>query len=745
MIYILNRVIFFLLLIRINTIDCNRDYDNILKNIKSEANQQTQAKSASDVIARIVPDRAKFFEVDINFDLPRNTFRLLKKDSTEAVIITASSGYAACKGFYYYLKNYCNCHISWEGSQLTLPAQLPEVDEKVTSPSYFIYYQNVCTWSYSFAWWKWDDWRKHIDWMALNGISLTLAPVQEMIWTEVYTELGLTTDEIDDHFAGPGFFAWQRMGNLRGWGGPLSSTFKKASSDLQKQVIQALRDLGVAVALPAFAGHVPVAFERIFPNVTMTPVQRWNRFPDKYCCPLFIDPTDPLFKKVGEMFLRKIVKEYGGSNHIYFSDPFNELEPRLAESGYLANASRGIYQTMKEVDDKAVWLLQGWMFVKNPFWNDDLLKSFLTAVPAGKMLVLDLQSEQYPQYERTRSFYGQPFIWCMLHNFGGTTGMHGSIDVVNTKIIEAHKMENSTMYGVGITPEGINQNYVMYEFALERGWDHTPANLEKWFQQYALGRYGQDNDFIKKAWHLLRRSVYSFNGTEAIRGKYIVCRRPSFKLAPTAWYNNSVIENVWGNFLHASSELGQSNLYNHDLVDITRQYFQNKVEDLYTRFIAAFLRNERHASLKLSHQFVEALRDMDRILSSSTDYQIGKWLEAAKEMATTDAERQLFEINARNQITIWGPKGQIVDYAMKQWSGMVNDYCLPRWEMFFTMCDRALEVRKKFNMTEFRIKVLKEIEEPFTVDNKIYPTATTNGAVLVSEQLYAKWTLSDVG
>lgn len=132
------------------------------------------------------------------------------------------------------------------------------------------------------------------------------------------------------------------------------------------------------------------------------------------------------------MFLRKVVKEYGTSNHIYFSDPFNEIEPRLADSNYVASASKGIYETMKDVDDKAVWLLQAWMFVENPFWSDALLKSFLTAVPLGKMLVLDLQSEQYPQYERTHSFFGQPFIWCMLHNFGGTTGMHGSIDVVNT-------------------------------------------------------------------------------------------------------------------------------------------------------------------------------------------------------------------------------------------------------------------------------------------------------------------------
>lgn len=32
-------------------------------------------------------------------------------------------------------------------------------------------------------------------------------------------------------------------------------------------------------------------------------------------------------------------------------------------------------------------------------------------------------------------------------------------------------------------------------------------------------------------------------------------------------------------------------------------------------------------------------------------------------------DEQLFEYNARNQITLWGPNGEIVDYANKQWSG----------------------------------------------------------------------------
>jgi alpha-N-acetylglucosaminidase len=337
---------------------------------------------------------------------------------------------AACKGFYHYLKYYCGAHVSWDGQQLnSIPANLPSVDEEVKSPSTIVYFQNVCTWSYSYSWWKWTDWRRHIDWIAMSGITLTLAPFQEDVWREVYLELGLTAKEIDEHITGPGFFAWGRMGNIRGWGGPLSQNFSSSSSVLQKQIIDALRNLGVSVALPSFAGHVPVSFQRLFPNASLVPVQRWNRFQDKYCCPLFLDPVDPLFKQVGESFLRKMTAKYG-TNHIYFSDPFNEVQPHLAEPDYLRNASRGIFEVMQTVDSEAVWLLQGWMFVKNPFWSDQLLEAFLNAVPQGRILVLDLMSEQDPQYDRTSSYFGQPFVWCMLHNFGGTLGMHGSVDKV---------------------------------------------------------------------------------------------------------------------------------------------------------------------------------------------------------------------------------------------------------------------------------------------------------------------------
>lgn len=54
----------------------------------------------------------------------------------------------------------------------------------------FVIQQNVCVYSYTFAFWQWPDWEKHIDWMALNGINLPLAfTAQEEIWRRVYAKV----------------------------------------------------------------------------------------------------------------------------------------------------------------------------------------------------------------------------------------------------------------------------------------------------------------------------------------------------------------------------------------------------------------------------------------------------------------------------------------------------------------------------------------------------------------------------
>ena len=79
------------------------------------------------------------------------------------------------------------------------------------------------------------------------------------------------------------------------------------------------------------------------------------------------------------------------------------------------------------------------------------------------MLILDLNSEQSPIWSRTDSYYGKPFVWCLLHNFGGTRGIYGNLTTIATSPVNSLHAPRSTMVGVGITPEAIEHNPIIYD------------------------------------------------------------------------------------------------------------------------------------------------------------------------------------------------------------------------------------------------------------------------------------------
>ena len=81
------------------------------------------------------------------------------------------------------------------------------------------------------------------------------------------------------------------------------------------------------------------------------------------------------------------------------------------------------------MDPEAVWLYQGWIWRD---WGEDKLpfmKGFVSAVPPKHFVMLDMFDEADPEWNKFNNFgyFGTPFIWSVLHNFGGNTGMWGSI------------------------------------------------------------------------------------------------------------------------------------------------------------------------------------------------------------------------------------------------------------------------------------------------------------------------------
>ncbi|XP_018579109.1 alpha-N-acetylglucosaminidase isoform X1 [Anoplophora glabripennis] len=730
----------FVIIVMVENSDCD-NFQDTLGHIKPQANTSTQAQAVLDLIIRNIPLRANEFAVQIDSNLGtegKDTFSIKKENGT--VNIIATTGVAAATGFQYYLKYYCNGHISWEASQVNLPDVLPDVDVTMTLNDRFRYYQNVCTTSYSFVWWDWTQWEKHIDWMALNSFNLVLAfNGQEAIWERVYSKLNLTQSDIDEHFTGPAFLSWLRMGNMRGWGGPLSKAWHDRSIYLQKRILQRMRNLGMIPVLPAFAGHLPRAFKSIYPDVNMTKMQVWNSFNDTYCCPYFLDPTEELFKVIGKMFLDEQTAEFG-TDHVYNCDSFNEVDPSTSDLTYLSNVGKSIYSAMTAADADAIWVMQGWLFYSSSFWKStDRAKSFITSVPLGKMIVLDLQSEEFPQYDRLEQYFGQPYIWCMLHDFGGTLGMFGSVNKINEDAIKARKEQGSTMIGTGLTPEGINQNYVIYDLMTESAWRSEPANLTDWFTNYTIRRYGANDEYVIRAWQKLKDSVYDFNGIEKIRGRYAITNTPSLKLNIWTWYEYSEVFDAWDWFIKAADNLYDSPAFLHDLVDVTRQVLQINGDVYYEKLVSSFKAENKDEFKDATEIFKNILSDLELILSTNKDFLLGPWLESAKSCASDSQEEDLFEYNARNQITLWGPSGEIINYANKQWAGVVSHFFQPRWEIFIQNMNKSLETNTKFNDSLVRQEMFRNAEEPFTFDRTIFPMEPTGDTVEIAKQIHERW------
>ncbi|CAH0560993.1 unnamed protein product [Brassicogethes aeneus] len=719
------------------------NFQSTLGHIKPKVSVYDQENAVKQLIKRIIPDRYQDFIVEVNNEIGNGNDAFNIQKVNDKIKITASTGVAVATGFNYYLKYFCNSQVAWQVTRIEIPEILPQVNLTITLNDRFRYYQNVCTTGYSFVWWSWEQWEKHIDWMALNAFNLVLAfNGQEAIWDRVYSKLNLTQEDIDEHFSGPAFLPWLRMGNMRGWGGPLSNAWHVRSLMLQKQILGRMRSLGIIPVLSAFAGHLPRAFKSLYPDTNMTKMEVWNDFNDTYCCPYFLDPTEDLFNKIGTIFLIEQINEFG-TDHVYNCDSFNEVDPSTKDLTYLQNVGKSIYKAMTDVDPKSIWLMQGWLFVHSFFyWTNERAKALLTSIPLGKMIVLDLQSEQFPQYDRLHQYYGQPYIWCMLHNFGGTLGIFGSTDIINERPIQARNAPNSTMIGIGLTPEGINQNYVVYDFMIENAWRDKPRDKKEWVEGYIRRRYGQSNKTLVKSWSILMETIYNYKLLFKIRGHYAISITPKLNFETWAWYKSTDLHEAWKGFIESADDFKDSQGFLHDLVDITRQSLQVYGDYYYEKLKKDFKNKDLHSFNESSSKFLELFPDLQDILASNKDFLLGNWIRDAKVCANNShnlQDEKLYEYNARNQITLWGPGGEILDYANKQWAGVIDEYFERRWVMFIEYAMKVLRDNDHLNKDYIKTKIFKEVEEAFTFDTREVPTKPKGNTIEIAKQIHEKW------
>jgi alpha-N-acetylglucosaminidase len=594
------------------------------------------------------------------------------------------------------------------------------------------------------SWWDWPRWEKEIDWMALHGINMPLAITgEEYTWYLVYKEMGFSDDDLKNFFCGPSYFSWFWMGNLDGWGGPLPLSWMKTHFELQQKILQRQRALGMKPVLPAFTGHVPAAFKNKFPNAKLKATNWTNGFADTY----ILDSEDPMFATIGKKFLQKQTSLLG-TDHLYSADTFNENEPPSDEPEFLGKLSARVYDGMRQADTAAVWVMQGWLFYSDrKFWKEPQTEALLKAVPNDKMIILDLATEIEPVWKRTDAFYGKPWIWNMLHNFGGNTNMFGRMETIAAEPAKAlHDAKSGNMKGIGLTMEGIEQNPVLYELMMNNAWQDEVINVDEWLPKYIFNRYGVENKNVLNAWNVLRKTVYTVPPDKYKRdgSESIIQARPTFD-SSSRWANTRLnydakdLLPAWDEMIKAVPACKNSDGFQYDLVDITRQVLVNYASPLQQQFVKAYKEKDAVAFLKYSKQFIELIEDIDKLLATRKDFLLGPWIASARKWGANEKEKSLYEMNAKDLITLWGDENcPLNEYACRQWSGLLNDFYKPRWGQFFAKVSSALYQGKEMDKSIF-VKEIKQWEWQWVNKRKDYPVVISGNAVIISKQLYDKY------
>lgn len=691
------------------------------------------------LIERVVPEYSEIFKVEyVPQQDGKDVFELEQEGSK--VVLRGNNGVSVASALNHYLKHYAHCDYSWNGSNLVFPDPVPVVTEKVRreTPYTYRHYFNYCTFNYTSSWWDWERWQFEIDYMALNGINMPLAMTgQNAVWDRVYRRLGFTDEDMDKFFTGPAYFMWFWAGNIDAWCGPLPKSWKDSHEELQKRILSRERELGMRPILPAFTGHVPPTFAERFPDAKLKRTNWEGRFDDTF----ILEPDDPMFKRIGNMFMEEQIATFG-TDHLYGADTFNEMYPPSNDSTYLSEISKAVYSSMADVDPLAKWVMQGWLFVdKRDFWQPEQIQAYLGGVPDDGMVILDLWGEENPVWNRTESYYGKPWIWCMLHNFGGRNMMYGNapkLAVEPSRVLNDPAAGN--LQGIGAVPEGIEQNPMVYSLLFENIWRRDPIEIGSWLRNYAHSRYGARDSNMEKAWSILLETTYAQEGNY----ESAIMARPTFEKDNT-WaytdipYDPARIIDAWEAMLSSSDKFAANECYQYDLVLVGKQVLANYATIIQRKFIEDYETLDLPAFDRNCAAFYELIDDLDRLMASNEAFLLGKWLEDAKSWGRDEAERRLYEKNARDLVTLWGDKDAFLhDYASKQWAGLFGGFYKGRWKMFTDEVRDCIANKRTIKLDELDDRV-REWEWQWVNSTEEYASEASGDPVAISLELFGKY------
>ena len=656
------------------------------------------------------------------------TFELAKNDSGKdfyeisslngKIHIKGNEGLSLTTGLNYFLKYYCNVHVSQQTKQVKMPETIPVLDKTIykESPYEIRYAYNYCTLSYTMPFWGYDEWQRELDYFALNGVNLILdTTATEALWIEYLQNYGYDIEEAKAFVCGYSYKAWWLMGNLESYGGPVSDEWVIDTVQMARTNQRKMSVLGIKPCLQGFMGAMPEHFGDIanktlmedygYEDIRPYMVEQgdWSGFTRPPILKTTYDGYDGLAQK----FYETQEYIYGQATNYYAGDLAHEggiIPPDLSKP----QMSAYILDQMMDYDKDAVWVIQSWL--SNP--NPEILEGFGDN-KEDHVLVLDLDATENPHWSNTTNWNGKEFggtswIFCMLDNYGGRTGMHGELEYLASQITKANS-ESNHMKGIGITPEGTLLNPVNYDLFWEMAWESEAKDTETWLKEYITRRYGEYSQNSWEAWKILLSTAYGANNEDG-SAKYhtgnvncITNMRPSFspeivigdyKLT----YDPTKFEKATSLLMNDFDKFKNNECYIYDVVDILRQTLANSQVEFFERINEAYSTKNYEIFKKYKDKLLNSILLIDEIAGFEKDSLYGTWISKASNFYNDsrnsktydDYSKDMMIINAKAIVNIWSSK-TLQTYAHRQYSGLERDYNYPMWKLWLDRLDTAIE------------------------------------------------------
>ena len=284
---------------------------------------------------------------------------------------------------YDFLENELGVGFFWQEDRIPHRKNISvrEQLERQSSP-YFKYreYLQGCALTYSWMkYWDFEKWKKEIDWAAKHKFNMLWYPGGgSIVVKRVYKRLGVDL------------------------GKPTQEEIEK--SRLARQIINYARSIGMKVVGGGFSGRVKEVLKKVYPGAKYMGI-RWLNLPPR----LYLDPSDPLFEKIGQYFIEEYTKEYG-TDHFYDVGAYGEVNPgasREEKTKLQVNFARAVSSYIRKADPKGIWHMSGWTFQNSRFWTPESIRLFLAAIPDDMYLVNDVYADTRPKYKELNYFWGK--------------------------------------------------------------------------------------------------------------------------------------------------------------------------------------------------------------------------------------------------------------------------------------------------------------------------------------------------